>query len=532
MLLTRYCLLKLLFIPLTLILIIGTNTTTAQASIRSLLLIHYSAAGNASMAKRLLRIGADPNFVNKNHSMASIANLNGHRSRLNNKYATALIAAIKNNHFHIAEILLEAGADPSIPDSAGNTALAVAVSHSDNTEFIQKLLDELDKKAELDTPNSRGITPLMQAITNTHVYVTQLLIDEGANIDAENQFGRTPLLLAVEQSSPRIVQMLLDKRVNIGCKKNARECPIIQASRSGNEEILRMLLSAGADIDAKNEKGQTALTEAINNQNIDIAKILLEKGANPNIGKPRPIIQAARIRNKMLIDMLVKRLVNLDATDEENNTALIVALQKGYQDIAYQLLEAEANPNVRNASGEIPLIIALEKEYLDISLPHELLKRGANPNVHNASGEPALIIALLKGHLDVFDELLEQENIDLDAQNISGDTALIVAFREGHLDALYKLLEKGAKPDIPNLAGETVLKMIVYVYSDSQISNFPPGYQIPNLPPHLSHLVQALLDAGASDELNGEGYKLKVTMKCTAPLLPPDLSSTTIASFR
>ena len=455
MLLTRSCLLKVLLIPLTLILIIVTNTTTAQASIRSSLLIHYSATGNAFMVRSLLRVGADPNFVSERYDMESISS-----SRLRNKHVTALVAAIKKDHFHIVDILLEAGADPSIPDLAKNTALAVAAAHSDNTKLIQKLLDKLDelgkKKDEIDTPDSRGTTPLMQAITNNHVDVSQLLINEGANINTEDQLGNTPLLLAVRQSI-QIIEMLLQKGVDINCRKNARECPIIQASRSRNREIIRILLDADADIDAKNEFSQTALTVAIGNGDTNTAEMLLEEGADPNIGKPRPIIQAASIRNKRLIDILVKKGIDLNALDEQNNTALLVALQKGYQDIAHQLLQAEANPNVRNKSGEIPLILALEREYLDMSLPHKLLEKGANPNVRNASGEPALIIATKKRYLEVLIELLEHENIDVNAQNTDGDTAIIVASREGHLDAVHRLLEKGANPDIPNQASEIPL---------------------------------------------------------------------------
>ena len=522
MLLTRSCLLKVLLTLFTLISIVGTNTTTAQASLTSRLLIHYSGNGNVFMVRSLLRTGADPNFVNKRYTIESMASLNGHRSRLQNKYATALVAAIKNNHFHIVDILLEAGADPSTPDLAKNTAIAVAVAHSDNTEFIQRLLDKLDelgKKAELDTPNSRETTPLMQAISSDHVYVSQLLINEGANINAEDQFGNSPLLLAVKSTKSKVfVTMLLKEKVDIKCKKNARECPIIQASRSGNREIIEMLLDAGADINAENEFGQTALTAAVVNEDTDTAEMLLERGADPNIGKPRPIIEAARTRNKRLIDILShgRRVVNLNATDEQGNTALIVALQKGYQDIAHQLLEAGANPNVENKSGEIPLIIALEKEYIDMSLPHELLKRGAKPNVKNTSGEPAIIIALKKGYLEVFDELLEHENIDINAQNTDGDTPLIVAFREGHLDVVYKLLEKGANPNIPNQAGETVLKMIVY-----------SNGRIHNVPPRLIHLVQALVDAGADHKVTGEGYNIEVSIEeCAAPLLPSRMLAT------
>ena len=379
--------------------LISITSTTVEASIRSSLLIRYSASGNIPIVKLLLRIGANPNFLNRRYNMASIAHMNTDQGlRLQDKYITALIAAIKNDHIDIVKILLDAGANPNLPKSndmsisgsSGDTALAVAVDYADNTSLIQMLLS---KKADPNIPNSLGLTPLMHAIKKNHFNVVLLLLNAGADPNPKNRFGDTPLLLAVKQGNVKIIEMLLSKRVNLDCAKDAPECPLIQASRSGNEEIFEMLINAGADVNAINAHGQTAFTEAIARNNIHIARRLLEEGADPNYGSHNgdpPIIQATKNRNRKAIELLLNHhpSINFDGQDSSGNTALIIAYQNGYLDIFHNLLNRGANPSIQSKLGDTLLIMAYENK--DLGTLYELLKAGADPNAQNKKGETVL----------------------------------------------------------------------------------------------------------------------------------------------
>src|SRR6185295_5071048 len=60
--------------------------------------------------------------------------------------------------------------------------------------------------------------------------------------------------------------------------------PLMYAARQGSLESTKALLAAGADMNQTDPDGATALVLAIINANYDVAAALIEKGADPNIG--------------------------------------------------------------------------------------------------------------------------------------------------------------------------------------------------------------------------------------------------------
>lgn len=74
--------------------------------------------------------------------------------------------------------------------------------------------------------------------------------------------------------------------------------------------------------------------------------------------------------------------------------------------------------------------------------------------VNPVGGEPALVLAVREGAMRVFDVLLAQPGIALDAQAMNGNTALMMAAFKGNRRAAEALLAKGAQV---NRAGWTPL---------------------------------------------------------------------------
>ena len=70
---------------------------------------------------------------------------------------TPLMAAVCKGHHEIVRMLLEARADPNIPDGHGDTALHRAVLDSAATDLL------LDHGAEVNQENEDGISPLLLA---------------------------------------------------------------------------------------------------------------------------------------------------------------------------------------------------------------------------------------------------------------------------------------------------------------------------------------------------------------------------------
>lgn len=103
--------------------------------------------------------------------------------------------------------------------------------------------------------------------------------------------------------------------------------------------------------------------------------------------------------------------------------------------------------NTRDASGETPVMMAIDKK--SIQVLGFLLFYKADPNGTDGSGELPLIAAARKGWADGVDGLL-QMGAKVDGRNRQGETALIAAVQTKSPRLLRQLLAAGADPDIPD----------------------------------------------------------------------------------
>ena len=79
---------------------------------------------------------------------------------------------------------------------------------------------------------------------------------------------------------------------------------------------------------------------------------------------------------------------NINLTDRRGNTALILAAGRGWEEGVTILLRYKANVNLANASGETPLIRAVQVH--NVEIVRTLLEAGADPDrTDNATGKSA-----------------------------------------------------------------------------------------------------------------------------------------------
>ena len=105
---------------------------------------------------------------------------------------------------------------------------------------------------------------------------------------------------------------------------------VLRAARSG-DAALKALLNQGVDINATDNDGETALMEAADGRNAEVVRVLIANGANVN------------------------------AADEDGETALMIAADEGRAETVRLLLEAGANVNARDEDGETALDKAIDE---------------------------------------------------------------------------------------------------------------------------------------------------------------------------
>ncbi|MBK0052972.1 hypothetical protein [Stenotrophomonas sp. S39] len=134
----------------------------------------------------------------------------------------------------------------------------------------------------------------------------------------------------------------------------------IHAHREGSQ-LMEQLVLSGLDVNAQGERGDTALHHI---QNIEDAKFLVDAGASTDIVNKKGERFADRC-NAAFVErnasqagvQLMKELgVDLNAADQySGNTALHRLMQKGSNpELIHNLLEAGADPLVRNSKGQTP----------------------------------------------------------------------------------------------------------------------------------------------------------------------------------
>ena len=148
--------------------------------------------------------------------------------------------------------------------------------------------------------------------------LVRVLLEAGAAVNARNQAGNTPLHLAVMQRhDEEMVRALLEAGANANARNRNDEMPLHEATLHGDIDLVHLLLEAGAAVNARDGAGNTALHYALSFGN-RILHMLRAKGINTPL-----------------------HLVG-----------------NGPAELVRALLEAGADPTLRNNEGNTPVDLA------------------------------------------------------------------------------------------------------------------------------------------------------------------------------
>lgn len=164
-----------------------------------------------------------------------------------------------------------------------------------------------------------------------------------------------PLAAAVRASDAALIREL----VAGGASPNAsgdNGLPMLQwAMLRGSRDAFTALLAAGADPALGDDGGTTAVNLAAQADTDWWLETVLARGASPDTANTRtgetPLMSALLAERAANADRLIAADARLDATDGEGNTALHVAAKINQMDRVLSLLEAGADPSVKNRLG-------------------------------------------------------------------------------------------------------------------------------------------------------------------------------------
>ncbi|RAH86964.1 ankyrin [Aspergillus japonicus CBS 114.51] len=362
----------------------------------------------------------------------------------------------------------------------GRTRTALSWATAGGCVSVVKLLLEA-RGINPNQADTKKRTPLWWAIANNKVSVVRLLLTNPAvDFNVKDSVGRTPLSLGAGLGRSAIVALLLLHRERLQIDVNATDkhgrTPLSWAARNGNGHVVQRLLEVD-DVDPNAVDGlrRTPLMWAIINGHAEVAERVIIDG--------EPLVQLDRVDRKgrsalfwaawagdaATISLLSQNHgVDCNKRDRSNETALSVAIRKGYSESAQSLLRnySEIEVNAVYKNGLTPLHLAAQRD--DGATVNLLLQKGAGLDrcdifgrtpLFLACGVPGRVLFSFQGIIDRVNPMLREESslwslLDADAnmnhQTEDGWTPLHNACRKGDSAAVDALFLYGAKALFPD----------------------------------------------------------------------------------
>ncbi|XP_069985551.1 ankyrin-1 [Penaeus vannamei] len=266
---------------------------------------------------------------------------------------SALQVAARYGAGNVVQALLSRRAEVDSSDNWGKTPLHEAAWYGQDD--VVKIL--LQNNASFALHDKSGKVPLHEAVWFGRTAVVQALLEHGADVNAVDDNGLTPLHYASELESARILETLLDG----GGEPNARDkegmTPLHYAAWFGHEEVLTVLLNHEADMTVQDLQGHTALHYAVEHGELGAVKVLLEAGADidaqDNNGNTVVHLACRSPEPLLMVPLLLLRCPRLTARNVIYKTAADVALDDGLSHLA-TLIDAQSRTpcGVEGASCE------------------------------------------------------------------------------------------------------------------------------------------------------------------------------------
>lgn len=420
-------------------------------------LMTASVAGHKEAVKMLLDEGADPLALDADG-------------------LTALMNAAEKGSVDVMKLLVGAATKSGSADyvdvmsKTGFNALIIASAHG-HTDAVKYLINEA--KADVNLVHENKVTALMYAAASGHVDTMKVLLDDGqVDINALHTNGGSALIEACTAGAADAVKYLIEKGAKYDLIDFDGVTPLMAIAAQGNMEgIAAVLDSLKKDMNADQLKehinmfsfsGGSSVMFAAAGGHADATKLLIDLGADINA-----VAQATPEYLEKLAQMIAAGTVDDSDPHVDGVTAVHVAAQGGHLETVKILIQAGADVTVLDDEDRSALLLAVKGNYGDVAIA--LVEGGADPNTPYVDDEGVshnLLFDSLIVENSEFAQLLIEKGADIYHQDEHKVTTLLQASHRGMIDVVKTLLSKNTKPTFVDDASDENITPLIAAASE------------------------------------------------------------------
>jgi len=404
---------------------------------------------------KFIKLGANFNDCNALHHAINVDDMilievllfNGINPNTHLNGYTPLHMAIENHRSKILNMLLDYGADVTIPNFGGGiTPLHLIIRNNYYNDFCGIKYNDLFDKFVKNAPenwvhNVNCGTLIHKAIQEENDYIFDYLINQKVDINIKDRFGRTPFFCAVERNNMRMIKILFNDKININdIDRRQSHSMLYLAVNYNNIELISQFLKMGANPNIQDKYGDTPLHLAIKKNDIPVINTGLSAHTVTSINK----LSSSQLininnHNNEIIELLLKYKADPSIQNNDGNTILhniirYASLNERKIELIKLFMSHGADINMQNKKGEAILHYALDLSYEVVEL---LLQCKANPNIKCNDGYTPLHVITWKNRNNEKDvihiiELFLKYNADINIQDKYGDTSLDYAIKNNN----------------------------------------------------------------------------------------------------
>ncbi|XP_072101524.1 E3 ubiquitin-protein ligase MIB2 isoform X2 [Mobula birostris] len=309
---------------------------------------------------------------------------------IKNQGKTALQVAAHQGHLEVVNILLQSNAKLEVHDEDGDTALHYA-SFGNQPEVARLLLS---KGANVNLLNGSTCSALHIAVNKGFTDVVRVLCEYNCNVNLQDSYGDTPLHDGIAKDYRDIITILTEvPNIDFTHQNNRGFNLLHHAALKGNKLATEKILARARQlVDVKKEDGFAALHLAALNNHKDVAEVLIKEGrCEINIRNNRnqtPLQLSVTQGHTGIIQLLVAEGCNVNAEDEDGDTALHVAL--GRQQLANRLAARESDTSSLLANLQASGLLGSTDLTVGTAIACFLAQDGADTNYTNHKGKTPL----------------------------------------------------------------------------------------------------------------------------------------------